>query len=39
MTPAQCRAARALVNMNLSQLAAAAVVPAVVIFDFDEVIE
>ena len=35
MTPAQCRAARGLVNMSMAQLAAAAVVPVVVIFDFE----
>ena len=35
MTPAQCRAARGLVNISMAQLAAAAVVPAVVIFDFE----
>jgi hypothetical protein len=35
MTPAQCRAARGLVNMSLAQLAAAAVTPAAVIFDFE----
>ena len=35
MTPAQCRAGRALINMNMVQLAAPAVVPAAVIFDLD----
>ena len=35
MSPAQCHAARGLINMNLSQLAASAVVPIVVIFDFE----
>jgi hypothetical protein len=35
MTPAQCRAARGLINMNMAQLAAAAVVPILVIFDFE----
>lgn len=35
MTPVQCRGARGLVNMSMAQLAAAAVVPAVVIFDFE----
>ena len=35
MTPAQCRAGRALVNMNLAQLASAAVVPTTTIFDFE----
>ena len=32
---AQCRAARGLVNMTTAQLAAAAVVPILVIFDFE----
>jgi hypothetical protein len=35
MTPAQCRAARGLVNMSMAQLAAAAFVPILVIFDFE----
>jgi hypothetical protein len=35
VTPAQCRAARGLVNMSMAQLAAAAVVPILVIFDFE----
>jgi hypothetical protein len=35
VTPAQCRAARGLINMNMAQLAAAAVVPILVIFDFE----
>jgi hypothetical protein len=35
VTPAQCRAGRALVNINMAQLAAAAVVPILVIFDFE----
>jgi hypothetical protein len=35
MTPRNCRAARGLVNMSMAQLAAAAVVPAVVICDFE----
>ena len=35
MTPAQCRAARGLINMNLAQLASAAVVPVTTIFDFE----
>jgi hypothetical protein len=35
VTPAQCRAARGLVNMSMAQLAAAAVAPAVVIYDFE----
>jgi hypothetical protein len=35
VTPAQCRAARGLINMSMAQLAAAAVVPVVVIFDFE----
>ena len=35
MTPAQCRAARGLVNMSMVQLAAAAVVPILVIYDFE----
>ena len=35
MTPAQCRAGRALINMNMAQLAAAAVMPILVIFDFE----
>jgi hypothetical protein len=35
MTPAQCRAGRAFVNMSLAQLAAAVVVPILVIFDFE----
>jgi hypothetical protein len=35
VTPGQCRAARGLVNMNTAQLAAAAVVPILVVFDFE----
>jgi transcriptional regulator with XRE-family HTH domain len=35
VTPAQCRAARGLINMSMAQLAAAAVVPVVVIYDFE----
>ena len=35
MTPAQCRVARGLINMNLAQLASAAVVPVTTIFDFE----
>jgi hypothetical protein len=35
MTPAHWRAARGLINMSLAQLAAAAAVPTVVIFDFE----
>ena len=35
MTPAQCRAARGLVNMSQSDLARAAVVPAASIADFE----
>ena len=35
MTPAQCRAGRALVNISMGQLASAAGVPAVVIFDYE----
>jgi len=35
VTPAQCRAGRALVNMSMAQLASAAVVPVVGIYDFE----
>ena len=35
MTPGQCRAARGLVNMTMARLAAAMVVPAAVIYDFE----
>ena len=35
MTPAQCRAARALLDMSLADLAVIAVVPATVIADFE----
>ena len=35
MTPAQCRAARALINISLTQLASAAVVPTVMIYDYE----
>ena len=35
MTPAQCRAGRALINMNMAQLASVAVVPVTTIFDFE----
>ena len=35
MTPAQCRAARGLVNMNLGQLSGLAVIPRVVIEEFE----
>jgi hypothetical protein len=35
MTPAQCRAARAFVDMTQAQLAAAAVVPLATIADFE----
>jgi hypothetical protein len=35
VTPAQCRAARGLANMSMARLAAAAVVPAAVIYDFE----
>jgi|HubBroStandDraft_4_1064222.scaffolds.fasta_scaffold395832_2 hypothetical protein len=35
MTPTQCRAARALLDMSLADLAVAAVVPATVIADFE----
>jgi hypothetical protein len=33
MTPAQCRAARALINMSLAELSGAAAVPAALIWD------
>ncbi|MFI5012607.1 MAG: helix-turn-helix domain-containing protein [Hyphomicrobiales bacterium] len=35
MTPAQCRAARALIDMSQAALAAVAVVPATVIADYE----
>jgi hypothetical protein len=35
MTPAQCRAARALINMALSDLAAAARVPPAIVWDLE----
>jgi hypothetical protein len=35
MTPAHCRAARALLDMSLADLAVIAVVPATVIADFE----
>jgi hypothetical protein len=35
ISPAQCRAARELANMSITKLAAAAVLPAVVIYDFE----
>jgi hypothetical protein len=35
MTPAQCRAARALVNMTLKRLASLAVLPAALLWDYE----
>jgi hypothetical protein len=35
MTPAQCRAARALINMPMADLASAAVVPPAAVWDFE----
>jgi hypothetical protein len=35
MTPAQCRAARWLVRMSLAELAAAAMVPMTLVWDFE----
>jgi DNA-binding transcriptional regulator YiaG len=35
MTPAQCRAARALIEMSLNHLAAAAVVPPAIVWDLE----
>jgi hypothetical protein len=35
MTPAQCRAARALLNMTIVKLAGAAVVPAAAVWDYE----
>jgi len=35
MTPGQCRAARALINVTLAQLSEAAVVPVTTIWDFE----
>ena len=35
MTPAQCRAARALVNMTLKRLASLAVLPAAHVWDYE----
>jgi hypothetical protein len=35
MSPAQCRAARALINMSLNHLAAAAVVPPRIVWDLE----
>jgi hypothetical protein len=35
MTPAQCRAARWLVRMSLADLAAAAMVPMTLVWDFE----
>jgi hypothetical protein len=36
MTPAPCRAVRGLINMSLAQVAAAAIMPVAVIFDFED---
>ena len=35
MTPAQCRAARALINLSITELSGAAVVPVTTIWDFE----
>jgi hypothetical protein len=35
MTPAQCRAARGLINMSLAELSDAAAVPAALIWDYE----
>ena len=35
MTPAQCRAGRALVKMSLNELAGAAVAPAITAWDYE----
>jgi len=35
MIPAQCRAARALIDMHIVELSSAAVVPATTIFDLE----
>jgi hypothetical protein len=35
MTPAQCRAGRALINLSLCHLAAAAVVPPAIVWDLE----
>jgi hypothetical protein len=35
MTPAQCRAARALINMTINELAAKAVVPTTTVWDYE----
>ena len=35
MTPAQCRAARALIKMTINELAGAAVVPQTTVWDYE----
>jgi|HubBroStandDraft_1064217.scaffolds.fasta_scaffold1271189_1 predicted transcriptional regulator len=35
MTPAQCRAARALIDMSQAELAGAAIVPATLVADYE----
>jgi transcriptional regulator with XRE-family HTH domain len=35
MTPAQCRAARALINMTINELAAKAVVPTTTVWNYE----